>query len=102
MPEAFIIERHKYDREAYQAYLDQGGKRKVKDEDVERCGNMVSEWHSKLNALNPKQCEIVEPIIFKNIFTDETCDTGDDAVNEVLRYYRIRKYDDIPEILAED
>jgi hypothetical protein len=102
MPEAFIIERHKYDRDAYQAYLDQGGTRKVSDEDVERCGGLVSEWHSKLAMLNTKQRKIAEPIIFSNIFTDETCATVDDTVNEVLRYYRIRRYDNIPENLAED
>ena len=102
MPEAFIIERHKYDCEAYQAYLDQGGTRKVKGEEVERCGNMVREWRSKLYTLSVGQRETVEQIVFKNSFTDEICATGDNAVDEVLRYYRIRRYDDIPEFFAED
>jgi hypothetical protein len=44
MPEAFIIERHKYDREAYAEYLAGGGTRKVKPDDLARCGDMTVEW----------------------------------------------------------
>ena len=102
MPEAFIIERHKYDRVAYQAYLDDGGTRKVKAEELAVCGDMVNEWRSKLAALSPEQRTVANAIIFKNIFTEETCDTGDTEINEVLRYYQIKRYEDIPEILTED
>ena len=102
MPEAFIIERHKFDREAYQTYLDGGGTRLVKPEELAACGDMVAEWRVKLSALNSKQRKMAEAVIFKNVFSDETCATKDADVNEVLRYYRIRRYDDIPEIVAED
>jgi hypothetical protein len=102
MPEAFIIERHKFDKEAYQAYLNGGGTRLVKAEELAACGDMVAEWRVKLSALNSKQRKMAEAVIFKNVFSDETCTTKDAAVNEVLRYYRIRRYDDIPEIVAED
>ena len=102
MPEAFIIERYKYDREAYQAYLDGGGTRKVKPEDLAACGSIANEWREKLSALDSAQREIANAIIFRNNFTDETCSTGDNTVDEVLRYYRIKRYDDIPEIIAED
>jgi hypothetical protein len=46
--------------------------------------------------------EMADAVIFKNVFTDGTCTTKEAAVNEVLRYYRIRRYNDIPEIVAED
>ena len=91
MPEAFIIERYKYDREAYKAYLDQGGTRKIDDEVIARCGNMTAEWREKLNALNARQRKKADAIIYKNVFNDETCNTGDVAVDKVLRYYRIRR-----------
>ena len=102
MPEAFIIERYKYDKEAYQTYLDGGGVSKVKPQDLATCGNIVTEWRAKLTALDSAQREIANAIIFKNSFTDETCLTDDNAISEVLRYYRIKRYDDIPEIIAED
>jgi hypothetical protein len=102
MPEAFIIERHKFDRKAYQAYLDGGGTRLVNPEELAACGDMVAEWRVKLSALNSEQRKMAEAVIFKNVFSDETCATKDAAVNEVLRYYRIRRYDDIPKIVAED
>jgi hypothetical protein len=91
MPEAFIIERHKYDREAYQKYIDGGGTRMVKPDELATCGDYVREWRSKLAALNKRQRKTAEKIIFKNVFTDETCTTGDSAVDYVLRFYRISK-----------
>jgi hypothetical protein len=102
MPEVFIIERHKYDRDAYEAYLATGGTRKIKDDDIERCGSMVGDWRNKFNALTSEQRAIAEKIIFINIFNDETCATGDAAVDEVLQYYRIKRYVEIPEVLVED
>lgn len=102
MPEAFIIERHKYDREAYQAYLDGGGTRLVKSDELATCGDMATEWRTRLYALDSKQRNMANAIIFKNVFTDETCVTKDPAVDEVLRYYRIQRYEVIPEILVED
>jgi hypothetical protein len=102
MPEAFIIERHKYDREAYEEYLRGGGTRKIKAEDLDRCGNMTTEWRIKYYALMPEQREKADVIIHKNIFTDETCNLDNTALNEVLRYYRIKRYEEIPEVFPED
>lgn len=39
MPEAFIIERYKFDHKAYEAYLVNGGTKRLKAEDVERYGD---------------------------------------------------------------
>lgn len=102
MPEAFIIERYKFDHKAYEAYLANGGTKKLKAEDVERYGDMTDEWRKKFAALNPEQKNRAERIIHDNIFTDETVSTSDSAVNDVLQYYRIKRYEEIPELLAED
>jgi hypothetical protein len=102
MPEAFIIERHKYDKTAYQSYLEMGGTRKIKDDDIARYGNMTDEWRNKLTSLTPKQRKQAEKIIHVNIFTDETCDVSDSAVREILQYYRIKRYEEISEIIAND
>jgi len=102
MPEAFIIERHKYDREAYEKYLQGGGSRKIIKEDLDRCGNMTSEWRIKYNALAPEQRERADFIIHNNIFTNETCNIDDADVSEVLKYYRIKRYEEIPEVLPYD
>lgn len=102
MPEAFIIERHKYDRAAYDAYLKEGSKRIIKAEDLERYGNMTAEWRNKFSALSSRQRKQAETVIHNNIFTDETCGNSDSAVSDVLRYYRIKRYEEIPEILPDD
>jgi hypothetical protein len=102
MPEAFIIERHKYDKTAYQSYLEMGGTRKIKDDDIARHGRMTDEWRIKFNSLTPKQRNQAEKIIHVNIFTDETCDVSDSTVREILQYYRIKRYEEIPEIIADD
>jgi len=102
MPEAFIIERHKYDVDAYTAYLKGGGTRIIKAEDIARCGNMTAEWRAKYRGLSVAQKKCAEDIIFQNIFTDETCATDDVDVNEVLHFYKIKRYEEIPEIIPND
>jgi uncharacterized protein (DUF952 family) len=102
MPEAFIIERHKYDGEAYAKYLDEGGARKVNPSELARCGNMTVEWRTKYKALSVKQKQIINPIIFANDFSDEAIGDVDNAIREVLQYYRIKRYEELPELLAED
>jgi hypothetical protein len=79
-----------------------GGTRKIKDDDIARYGGMTGEWRSKLASLTPKQRKQAEKIIHVNIFTDETCDVSDSAVREILQYYRIKRYEKIPEIIADD
>jgi hypothetical protein len=102
MPEAFIIERYKFDRKAYEAYLANGGTKKLKPEDVDRYGDMTDEWREKFSALTSEQRRQAERIIHDNIFTEETVLTDDSTVNDVLQYYCIKRYKEIPELVAED
>lgn len=102
MPEAFIIERYKYDRKAYEAYLANGGTKKLNPEDVDRYGGMTDEWREKFSTLTSEQRKQTERIIHDNIFTEETILTDDSAVNDVLQYYRIKRDRGMPELIAED
>ena len=102
MPEAFIIERYKYDRVAYNAYLSNGGTRLLPQEDVERFGGMTDEWRSKYKALSSAQKEQATRIVHENVFTDDVIGSVDSDVSAVLHYYRIKRYKDIPEIVAKD
>ncbi|UQZ90567.1 hypothetical protein C4J81_15675 [Deltaproteobacteria bacterium Smac51] len=103
MPEAFIIERYKYDREAYERYLANGGKKndKLTAEVLEKYGDMTAQWRSEYAALTPQQKRQAKPIIESNIFTDEAIGDVEPAVRQVLQYYRIKRYEDIPEINAD-
>ena len=102
MPEAFIIERYKFDRSAYEAYLANGGKRKIKADDVQNYGHLANEWRRKFDTLTIEKKEQALPIILSNIFSDEIMGKVDSAVREILQYYRIRRYEEIPEIIVED
>jgi len=102
MPEAFIIERHKYDRNAYEEYLAGGGTRRISTEDIRRCGGMTDEWRRKYAALNKRQKHQANIIIFANDFTDEAIGNVDGDLKEVLTYYRIKRYDEIPELPVDD
>jgi len=102
MPEAFIIERYKYDREAYEEYLNGGGTRKISEEDVRRYGGMTGAWRRKYVELNDHQKQRAKLIIFANDFTDEAIGNVDDDIREMLMYYRIKRYDEIPDMLADD
>lgn len=66
MPEAFIIYRFKY-----------------KD-------NLAVEWWKKYNNLDDVQLNKLKKIVEANIF-DETTNTGDIAVDEVLEYYQVKR-----------
>jgi hypothetical protein len=66
MPEAFIIHRFKY-----------------KD-------NLTAEWWEKYNSLDDVQLNRLKGIVVLNIF-NETTVTGDVAVDEVLKYYQVRR-----------
>ena len=102
MPEAFIIERYKFDRVAYNAYLSNGGAKLLTQEDGERFGGMTGEWRTKYKSLSSAQREQADSIIHENIFTDDAIGSVDSDVFAVLQYYRIKRYEDIPEIVAED
>ena len=100
MPEAFIIERYKYDHEAYERYLANGGKKNAKmtEEIFEKYGSMTAQWRSAYAALTPEQKLKINPIIENNIFTDKTIGNVDSTIREVLQYYRIKRYEEIPEM----
>lgn len=66
MPEAFIIHRFKY-----------------KD-------NLTAEWWEKYKLLNETQLKLLMEIVANNLF-DGTILTGDPAVDEVLKYYQVRR-----------
>ena len=102
MPEAFIIERYKFDKVAYNAYLSNGGTKLLTQEDVERFGGMTGEWRSKYKSLSSVQKEQAVRIIHDNIFTDDAIESVDPDVFAVLQYYRIKRYEDIPEIVVLD
>jgi hypothetical protein len=52
--------------------------------------------------LSAKQKRIINPIICANNFTDEAIGDVDPAVREVLQYYRIKRYEEIPEMTVDD
>ncbi len=66
MPEAFIIHRFKY-----------------KD-------NLTAEWWEKYVRLNDTQLKILKEIVAVNVFDVNTA-TGDIDVDEVLKYYQVRR-----------
>ena len=66
MPEALIIYRFKY-----------------KD-------NLTAEWWEKYNSLNDVQLNRLKEIVALNVFNKTTV-TGDMAVDEVLKYYQVRR-----------
>ncbi len=66
MPEKFIIYRFKY-----------------KD-------NLTAEWWEKYNHLNTEQLGKLRSIVAVNRFDETSVTTGDPAVDDVLKYYRIR------------
>ncbi len=67
MPEAFIIHRFKY-----------------KD-------NLTAEWWEKYNRLNIMQLDKLHKIVAANKFDDDIVTTGDYAVDEVLKYYKVQR-----------
>lgn len=66
MPEAFIIHRFKY-----------------KD-------NLTAEWWEKFNSLDEIRLERLKKIVAANMFK-ESIVTGDQAVDEILKYYRVKR-----------
>jgi len=66
MPEAFIIHRFKYKE------------------------NMTAEWWEKFSNLDASQLNRLKEIVAMNMF-NETIATGDPAIDEVLKYYQVRR-----------
>lgn len=67
MPEAFIIQRFKYKN------------------------NLTAEWWDKYSLLNSSQLEKLQSIVAVNLFDDAAISTGDADVDDVLKYYQIRR-----------
>lgn len=67
MPEAFIIQRFKY-----------------KD-------NLTTEWWGKFRALDPERLEKLQAIVSKNGFDEKAVMTGDREIDDVLKYYQVRR-----------
>lgn len=67
MPEAFIIHRFKY-----------------KD-------NLTAEWWNKYNRLDGKQLIKLQSIVATNLFNETTIFTGDPSIDDILKYYLIRR-----------
>jgi len=91
MPEAFIIERYKYDNEAYKLYIKNGGVKKINSKITKRYGKKTNEWRKSYESLSISQKEQANEIIFNNVFTDETISTTDVDIKKVLEYYRIKR-----------
>jgi len=75
MPEAFIIHRFRY-----------------KD-------NLTAEWWDKYQKLDPQRLERLHAIVSKNCFEENSIFTGDPILDDVLKYYQIKRDS---KILPED
>jgi hypothetical protein len=95
MPEAFIIERYKYDRIAYEHYLANGAKEnhKLDLKVLDKYGNMAAQWRNAFAALTPKQKEQASVIINNNKFTDDAIGDVEAAVRNFLQFYRTKRYE---------
>lgn len=86
MPEALIIRRFEHDqakRERFNRVDDYAG----------ACDSITDEWRAAFNALSGKQREVLDPIVFKNKFTDEDIAVNDSEIYNVLRFYQIQRPD---------
>jgi len=95
MPEAFIVERYKYDFNAYQIYLTNGGpeNEKLTHNVCKKYGILADRWRSAYNSLTPEQKRQTNSIIKNNIFTEEVIGKVKPAIRNVLKYYRIKRYE---------
>jgi hypothetical protein len=89
MPEALIIQRYKYDKEKRIEYY--GNKPTPYDDVDEETGNITLEWWTKFSALNTEQRILAEKIIAEHNFTDEAINVTDKKIQEVLKYYQIKR-----------
>lgn len=54
---------------------------------------VTSEWWNKFNELTPEEMDIIKPIIHENIFTNLQLDDYPVKIQEVLKYYLIKRED---------
>ena len=89
MPEALIIQRYKYDKEKRVEFY--AGKPSPYDDVDEETGNITADWWAKFNALDNLKSNQIKAIIAEHIFTDEVIANQDMEIQEVLRYYQIKR-----------
>jgi hypothetical protein len=89
MPEALIIQRYKYDVDKRNEYY--GNKPTPYDDVDDEIGMTTPTCWSKFIALAPDQRKTVERIVAEHKFTDEDIYVGDKKVEDVLRYYQIKR-----------
>lgn len=89
MPEALIIQRYKYDKEKRVEFY--AGKPSPYDYVDEETGNITADWWAKFNALGDSKSEQIKAIIAEHIFTDEVIANQDVEIQEVLKYYQIKR-----------
>ena len=85
MPETFIIYRRKHDKFLREKLLDRYTKLDGDETDL------ANEWWAKWKTLNDNQLEKAKEIISANIFTDESCVTGNIFVDDILKFYLIKR-----------
>lgn len=86
MPEALIIRRFEHDKAKRERF------NKVADY-VDACDSITDEWRTAFNALTDSQRAVLDPIVYKNKFSDEDIVVSDPDVYQVLRYYQIQRPD---------
>jgi len=93
MPETFIIERYKYNNEAYEEYRNNGGKIIILESDIEKYGKMANKWKDKYYSLSIERRTIANSIIFDNIFTNEVYKNFkiDNEIRDLLSYYETKR-----------
>lgn len=85
MPEPFIIYRRKYDANLRNRMSGKYGC------DIEGACDLTNEWWDKFNSLTPQQLTKAKKIIANNKFTEQDVAVDDNAVSDVLKYYRIAR-----------
>ena len=85
MPETFIIYRRKHDKLLRQKLADRYEKLDGNETDF------TNEWWQKWTELDADKLAKTKEIITTNVFTDETCNTGDNTIDELLAFYLIQR-----------
>lgn len=93
MPEAFIVERYKYDSEAYDKYLSYGGKENpILTQDVRlKYGNLTATWRNIYYNFSEEEKKKIIPVICKNKFTDDIIKSVDEEFYEFIKFYQIQR-----------
>lgn len=88
MPESFIINRHKYDKNKRDEFYQ--GKQSKYDKDNNEYDRITDKWREKFNLLNESQRKQALEVIYKNRFYDDDIAVEDTNIREVLEFYKIK------------